>query len=378
MEAVYLILMAIIPPVLLMCITYMLDKKEREPLSLLIVLFIMGVISIVPAWVLEKAGKQILSIWGLNKGMYMLIYAFLVIGIAEEGSKYFLLKLVSWKHPAFNYRFDGIVYAVYVSLGFALAENVLYVQNYGVKVAIMRALTAIPLHASCGVLMGIYYGFARGCAYAGNNAGKKKNSRIALFIPIFVHGFYDFSVMVEDEFMYIIWIAFTVTIFGTVILRLIKYSKNDHPIVIENEELQMFGQKQLWFPQEHSYGRSTQLLRNNQIADNQQAYIIGNQGSSMNFVSAQFEKQRVDIERKNAATGTEKQSYNIEQMAVINGYSAKKTDTDSEVFENQQQMIHPDLFDGNISREWICRCGSKNNQRFCPLCGSDRFIVNQN
>ena len=58
---------------------------------------------------------------------YTILLAFLVVAVVEEGTKFWMLKRRTWNHPAFNYRFDGIVYAVFVSLGFAAYENTTYV-----------------------------------------------------------------------------------------------------------------------------------------------------------------------------------------------------------------------------------------------------------
>ena len=79
----------------------------------------------------------------------------------EEGGKYFVLKHKTWRHPAFNYTFDAVVYAVTAALGFAVAENILYVMDGGVGVALLRAAVAVPGHAFDGVFMGYYYGIAK-------------------------------------------------------------------------------------------------------------------------------------------------------------------------------------------------------------------------
>ena len=86
----------------------------------------------------------------VNYGILTAIF----VGLIEEGSKFFFLYRFTWKDKAFNYRFDGIVYAVFVSLGFAALENVFYVFNYGTGVALQRALLTIPGHMSFAVYMG--------------------------------------------------------------------------------------------------------------------------------------------------------------------------------------------------------------------------------
>ena len=56
---------------------------------------------------------------------------------------------------------DGIVYMVGASLGFACFENILYVLENGLKVAIVRSFTVVPLHAFALGLMGFYLSKAK-------------------------------------------------------------------------------------------------------------------------------------------------------------------------------------------------------------------------
>ncbi len=89
---------------------------------------------------------------------YTILLAFLVVAVVEEGTKFVFLKLRTWRDPNFNFRFDGIVYAVFVSLGFAAFENINYVLGYGLTVALPRAVLAIPAHMGFAVFMGLFYG----------------------------------------------------------------------------------------------------------------------------------------------------------------------------------------------------------------------------
>jgi RsiW-degrading membrane proteinase PrsW (M82 family) len=115
------------------------------------------------------------------------LYSFIGIALVEEGFKYWVLKRITWKSVYFNERFDGIVYGVAVSLGFAAFENILYVMGGGMSIGILRAFAAVPMHAVLGVLMGVAYGKAK---------FEASNARALLFrslaIPTFYHGLYDF------------------------------------------------------------------------------------------------------------------------------------------------------------------------------------------
>ena len=119
----------------------------------------------------EQLGDWVLS-YVVPEGSlaYNALFYFLIVGPAEEGFKYLLLKNRTWKSPHFNCQFDGVVYAVFVSLGFALWENIGYVLRYGFATAVARAVTAIPGHACFGVFMGVLYGVAKRQALAGDEA----------------------------------------------------------------------------------------------------------------------------------------------------------------------------------------------------------------
>ncbi len=75
---------------------------------------------------------------------YNVLLYFVVVALSEEGFKYLLLKKRTWYSSEFNCQFDGVVYAVFVALGFALWENISYVLMYGLGTAAIRAVTAVP------------------------------------------------------------------------------------------------------------------------------------------------------------------------------------------------------------------------------------------
>ena len=155
--AVY-ILAAIVPAVLLLRFIYRHDHIEKEPGGLLIALLVGGVLAALCSIILETIGNTVLDVVVSQDSMaYYIILAFVVVAAVEEGTKLFFLKRRTWRNPNFNYLFDGVVYAVFVSLGFAAYENIRYVFSYGLSVALPRAFLAIPGHMGFAVFMGIFY-----------------------------------------------------------------------------------------------------------------------------------------------------------------------------------------------------------------------------
>ena len=123
-----LLVASILPSALLMMLVYKNDKIEKEPENLLIKLFLMGVLSAIVAMVGELLVGSIVPIFiAPESDLFIFVEAFFMVALVEECAKFLMLKLSSWKDGNFNYTFDAIVYAVFVSLGFATIENILYV-----------------------------------------------------------------------------------------------------------------------------------------------------------------------------------------------------------------------------------------------------------
>ena len=144
--------------------------------------------------------------------------------------KFWLLKRRTWNHPAFNYRFDGIVYAGFVSLGFAAYENILYVFNYGLSVALPRALLAVPGHLSFSVCMGIYYARAKLCEGWGDERGARRNLKAGYIFSVFLHGFYDACAMIGTTLATLLFLAFVAVMFFAVYRKVKRESFTDAPV----------------------------------------------------------------------------------------------------------------------------------------------------
>ena len=228
--AIY-ILAAVIPAVILLRYVYRHDTVEKEPPGLLILLLLMGVIAALASGVLERIAQTVLSLFvNAESPVYTILLAFLVVALVEEGMKFWLLKWRTWNHPAFNYRFDGVVYAVFVSLGFAAYENILYVFNYGLSVALPRALLAVPGHMSFAVGMGIFYGRAKCCWERGNDAAATANLVLGYVLAVFLHGFYDACAMIGTTLAMILFVGFVAVMFLGVYRSLKRESARDLPV----------------------------------------------------------------------------------------------------------------------------------------------------
>lgn len=226
-----ILLLALLPAIVLMVIIYRQDKIEREPFGLLFKLFLFGALSTIPASLLERISISFLSVVYPNEYsiLYDFIMYFAIVALAEEVCKYLFLR-TSWRHPAFNYRFDAVVYGAAVSLGFAAFENLLYVFQMGIGVAPIRAVTAVPLHAICGIYMGHYYGMAKACERYGMVSHKRMYHILSLLVPIVIHGFYDFAATSQYEILQLLFFGFVIGLDITAIISVRKYARQDAPL----------------------------------------------------------------------------------------------------------------------------------------------------
>ena len=143
----FLVAAALLPPLVLLRVVYQMDKLDREPGALLLALFFRGALAMVPILVLEVVADQFIDFFPWRPIVYLFLAYFVVPGFIEEGVKYRVLLRRTWNEPHFNHRFDGVVYGVFVSLGFAAVENVLYVLTSGFSTAVVRAIFSMPCSA---------------------------------------------------------------------------------------------------------------------------------------------------------------------------------------------------------------------------------------
>lgn len=196
------LVLALAPAVLLMVYVYRLDPIDKEPASILWPLVWRGVLAGFIAGVLEDVGMQALGLYsGLDprSAQFTVASDFLVVGVVEEGCKYWLMARKTWGNPSFNCRFDGVVYAVFTSLGFAGMENIMYGLNYGTGVLLTRAFMAIPAHMGFAVLFGIFYGEAKCLSVRGHGFRAVLCIVCGYVASVFLHGLYDSAAMVSSD-----------------------------------------------------------------------------------------------------------------------------------------------------------------------------------
>ena len=219
-----LIIIAVLPALILLGFIYMRDRKEKPPVKLMVLLLALGAGTIIPAAIAEFIGQLIVAQTDTDHQTMLLVLCFLVIGIVEELGKYLVTVCTTWKSREFQHSYDGVIYMVCASLGFAILENILYVASGGIGTGILRAFTAIPLHCTVGVIMGALYAKGREAAYAGDRAGMIGFMAWAYIVPVFIHGLYDYLVMAASyEYISEAWVFLILGVMYVLSIFLIFY-----------------------------------------------------------------------------------------------------------------------------------------------------------
>jgi protease PrsW len=194
--ALILLGIALAPVVVIFTSVFMLDQYDREPIKLLVLSFILGVVIALPV-VLAELGMTALFHLS-DDGMAWLptaLLAFVVVALPEEGFKFLILRSYAYPKKDFNEPYDGIMYAVAISMGFAGIENILYVLDGDMSTGILRAFTAVPAHGAFAHLMGYFMGKAKFAETSGKRVGLMLTG---LSLAILAHGAYDFFLMYDQ------------------------------------------------------------------------------------------------------------------------------------------------------------------------------------
>jgi len=242
---------ALLPAIVLCGYIYCKDKIEKEPIGLLLILFGFGAISYIPALMLEKfvlsgidnifENAISFSADGMTRysseGVMVLnkiLTAFIGVALIEICLKWIILFVGTRNNKHLNYLFDGIVYSVFVSLGFAAAENIRFAWVNGWDMLVLRSLSSIPGHLIAGIIIGYYY-----TLWNTHKKAKQMEENLILqggineerlnypatklifsgLIPFFVTGIYIFagtidSIIINTVFYFVVFFMYGISFVG--------------------------------------------------------------------------------------------------------------------------------------------------------------------
>ena len=227
----FLIALALLPAIALVVWIYRQDRVEKEPKGLLWKVFLFGVLSVIPAMILEILLEEIFLVFVDEDTLcYVILDNFIGVAMIEELCKMKAAKRAAWKHPAFNYKFDAIVYCVTSALGFAAIENVMYCMDADIETAVTRALLSVPSHAIDGVIMGYFFGVAKEAELVGNRRRRKRYLRLSVFMPMIEHGIYDTALSLDSDWILLFFFLFVIAVDIWAVKFVKKQSKEDRKL----------------------------------------------------------------------------------------------------------------------------------------------------
>jgi RsiW-degrading membrane proteinase PrsW (M82 family) len=179
------VILAAAPVMVLLALFRRADALRPEPRGEVARALVLGALLAIPVFALEVLLKRLLGGAALAAGRFL--DAYLVAALPEEAAKLAVVLAVPFRRKSFDEFSDGVLYTAAASLGFGLLENLLYVSGWfamwfcalpGVRLlcapgiaspsgthhivlGLVRALTAVPMHALAAGIMGYFVGRAR-------------------------------------------------------------------------------------------------------------------------------------------------------------------------------------------------------------------------
>ncbi len=216
-----IILLIFLPVIAFAFWIYKKDKYDKEDILVLLKYFILGMLISFLAIIIEK----FLLKERIFQGDVKLIYtSFIIAGVTEEVLKGLILSLLATREQNYNEKLDGIVYSIFLSLGFATIENIIYMNYEGIysiyEIALIRTFISIPGHIMFAITMGYYiskYKFEK------NKIKRRQELILAFLIPILIHGTFDFILMIEYKWIIVIFIIYLTVLAKINLNKLNKY-----------------------------------------------------------------------------------------------------------------------------------------------------------
>jgi len=216
----FAIAVALAPTVALSIYIYQKDRFDREPVSLLIKVFIFGSLTVIPVYFIEK----LLSSFNIFSGILSVAYtAFVVAGFTEEYFKRFVVIRLTCRNKNYDEKLDGIIYSVFSALGFATIENLMYIflgENNFIYTGVTRGIFAVPAHMLFGVTMGYYLSLSK---FANSQYEQKLYLGKSLYVPLILHGTYDFILMSRFTYLMIVFVIFVLYLWRVNLGKLNEY-----------------------------------------------------------------------------------------------------------------------------------------------------------
>jgi RsiW-degrading membrane proteinase PrsW (M82 family) len=189
-----LIALAIAPGVAVCLFIFSLQRLGKASMRYLVTAFVLGAVATLPALLVQLLSTDVRNDPWRHSILSYLWYAFGVVALSEEGSKFLVLRFYAYPKKVFREPFDGVIYSVMIGMGFATVENIEYVRQFGLETGVSRFFLAIPAHASFAVLMGYPVGRAKFAP-----AHSLLLLLRGLGVAVLFHGSFDFFLFLQQS-----------------------------------------------------------------------------------------------------------------------------------------------------------------------------------
>lgn len=206
-----LLLIAVSPSIFLLWFFRHKDRYEHEPIRFMAKVFILGILSIIPAAVIEFFASLVFR--PENGVIASALFFFTIVGPVEEFVKFGAVRLRAYNNKEFDEPMDGIVLGVSAALGFATVENIGYVfsaptPESQLLTGLVRAFLSVPAHSFWGAITGFYLGQAKFLK-------RPRLALVGLGAAALLHGAFDTTSVVIDA---VAGDSIAVALFGLLVL----------------------------------------------------------------------------------------------------------------------------------------------------------------
>lgn len=214
-------MLAVAPTIFLLWFFYNQDRYRHESKKLMAITFLLGALATFPAAILELVAKTLFPEGDTLFAIFL--YYLLEVAVFEEGLKFLAVRAYAYNSKMFVEPMDGLILGVTAALGFATVENILYVFQFGIATAIVRAIISVPSHALYGAIIGFYLGEAK-------FRRKPSLALRGLVAAIFLHAIFDTTATVLPSVIAIIaLIAFVIVLYYRVVKGEIQEAEAESP-----------------------------------------------------------------------------------------------------------------------------------------------------
>lgn len=222
-KSILLVILAVLPTFIIGYYVYKNDK-HKEPFRILISLFLFGIVSAIGVIGLSAVLESFIPVLSKDTSIMnipeLFLKVFIEIAFIEELCKWFIVYFLGYRNLEFDETYDIIIYSIFVALGFATIENMIYIlKTNTVQIAVQRALFSVPAHTAYAIFMSYYLCKAKINRLKGNNK-EKKDILLSILVPTIAHGIFDFCLFANNEFYLTMFFAFTIVLFIMAFQRL--------------------------------------------------------------------------------------------------------------------------------------------------------------